>query len=121
MREKTIFLDVVGDTPTMRLLQYLIEGRKFDYTLTDLAKNSGVSWATLYSIFPKLLKYNIIKKVREVGRAKLYKIDEENEIAKYFIQLYDYLLTINLKTSGVKIPDSAQKFKRISDILRDLR
>ena len=97
MAEKSVFLDIVGDTPTMRLLQYLIEGRKFDYTLTDLARNSGVSWATLYSIFPKLLKYGIIKKVREVGKAKLYKIDEENEIAKRFMQLYDYILESKLK------------------------
>ena len=97
MKEKTVFLDIVGDTPTMRILQYLIEGRKFDYTLTDLARNSGVSWATLYTIFPKLLKYEITKKVREVGRAKLYKINEENKIAKYFIQLYDYVIEMKLK------------------------
>lgn len=97
MAEKSLFLDVVGDTPTMRLLQYLIEGRKFDYTFTDLARNSGISWATLYAIFPKLLKYGIVKKVRDVGRAKLYKINEENEIAKRFIQLYDYIINLNLK------------------------
>jgi DNA-binding transcriptional ArsR family regulator len=97
MAEKSIFLDVVGDSPVMRLLQYLIEGRHFDYTLTDLARNAGISWATLYAIFPKLLKYGIIKKVREVGRAKLYKINEENEIARYFIKLYDYISEINLK------------------------
>lgn len=97
MAEKSVFLEVVGDSPVMRLLQYLIEGRHFDYTLTDLAKNSGVSWATLYAIFPKLLKYGIAKKVREVGRAKLYKINEENEIAKYFIKLYDYISELNLK------------------------
>lgn len=97
MAEKSVFLEIVGDNPTMRLLQYLIEGRKFDYTFTDLARNSGVSWATLYEIFPKLLKYGVVKKVREVGKAKLYKIDEENKIAQYFIQLYDYILELNFK------------------------
>ena len=105
MAEKSIFLDIVGDTPTMRILQYLIEGRKFDYTLTDLARNSGVSWATLYTIFPKLSKYNIIKKVREVGRAKLYKINQENEIAKHLIQLYDYIIETKLK--GIEKPITA--------------
>jgi len=95
--EKTIFLEVVGDTPTMRILQYLIEGRDFDYTFSDLAKNSGVSWATLYSVFPRLLKYGIVKKVREVGKAKLYKIDNENEIAQHLIKLYDSVLQVNLK------------------------
>ena len=34
MKETSIFLDYVGDNPRMRILQYLIEGRELDYTLT---------------------------------------------------------------------------------------
>jgi len=55
MKEESIFLDYVGDTPRMRILQYLIEGRDFDYTLTDLL-NAGVSWGTLNTLVPKLLE-----------------------------------------------------------------
>lgn len=95
----SIFLDVVGDSPTMRVLQYLIEGRHFDYTLTDLANNAGVSWGTLHVIFPKLIKYKIVKKVREIGRAKLYKINTENKIAKQFIELYDFIALGNLENN----------------------
>ena len=90
--EQSIFLDVVGDSPTMRVLQYLIEGRDFDYTLTDLT-NAGVSWGTLHTIFPKLLKYKIVMQTRAIGRAKLYKINKENPAAKKFIDLYDTLIT----------------------------
>ncbi len=32
------FLEFVGDTPVNRLLDFLLTGREFDYTLTDLAK-----------------------------------------------------------------------------------
>ncbi len=87
----SIFLDVVGDSPRMRILQYLIEGRDFDYTLTDML-NAGVSWGTLNSEFPKLLKLGIVIKVREIGRAKLYKINRENQIARKLIELYDSLI-----------------------------
>ncbi|MBU1203966.1 MAG: hypothetical protein KKG60_02770, partial [Nanoarchaeota archaeon] len=95
--EKSIFLNVVGNSPTMRILQYLIEGRHFDYTLTDLANNAGVSWGTLHTIFPKLIKYGIVLKVREVGIAKLYKINQSNEVAKRLIRLYDFISLENLK------------------------
>ncbi len=91
MNENSIFLEVVGDSPRMRILQYLIEGRDFDYTLTDVL-NAGVSWGTLHSEFPALLKLGIIVKVREVGRAKLYKINRESLIAKKLIDLYDSLI-----------------------------
>lgn len=95
-KEKSIFLDVVGNSPVMRVLQYLIEGRDFDYTLTDLTK-AGVSWGTLHAIFPKLIKYRLVVRTRTIGRAKLYKINKDNPIAKKFIDLYDTLIIEALK------------------------
>ena len=101
MKEDSIFLDVVGDSPRMRILQYLIEGRDFDYTLTDML-NAGVSWGTLNSEFPKLLKLGIIIKVREIGRVKLYKINKENSIAKKLIEFYDSLIQKALSSIKAK-------------------
>ncbi len=39
--EKSIFLEVVGYSPTMKILQYLIEGRHFDYSLQTSQKIQG--------------------------------------------------------------------------------
>ena len=91
MKEESIFLDYVGDSPRMRILQYLIEGRDFDYTLTDLL-SAGVSWGTLNTLVPKLLELGIVVKVRKIGRATLYKINQENVAVKQFMQLYDKLI-----------------------------
>ena len=104
MQQKSIFLDVVGDSPRMRLLQYLIEGRDFDYTLTDLT-NAGVSWGTLHTEFPKLLNYELVVKVREVGRAKLYKINKLNPIAKKLIEFYDFLMQKELAAARTRIKE----------------
>jgi len=101
MKQTSIFLDIVGDCPRMRILQYLIEGRNFDYTLTDLT-NAGVSWGTLHTEFPKLLSYGIVVKVREVGRAKLYKIDKSNPVAKKLIEFYDFLMQKELAVVKTK-------------------
>lgn len=75
----------------MRVLQYLIEGRDFDYTLTDLL-NAGVSWGTLNQLLPKLLELGIVTKTRKIGRATLYKINPNNPTAKQLITLYDTLI-----------------------------
>lgn len=91
MKEESIFLDHVGDNPRMRILQYFIEGRDFDYTLTDLL-NAGVSWGTLNTLVPKLLELSIVVKTRKIGRATLYKINQENVAVKQLIELYDTLL-----------------------------
>lgn len=91
MAEKSIFLEHVGDTPRMRILQYFIEGRDFDYTLTDML-NAGVSWGTLNSLIPKLVELEIVVKTRKIGRATLYKINQQNVMVKQLITLYDTLI-----------------------------
>ena len=92
MQEESIFLDAIGDSPTMRILQYLIEGRELDYSLTDTATKSGVSWGTLHKIFPKLLQYKLVIPTREIGRAKLFKINLKNLVIKKLVEIYDSLL-----------------------------
>ena len=81
----------MGDSPRMRVLQYLIEGRDFDYTLTDLL-NAGVSWGTLNDLMPRLLALGIVAKTRKIGRATLYRINQNNVASKELIKLYDDLL-----------------------------
>lgn len=87
MSEKSLFLDVVGYSPTMKVIEYLIEGREFDYTLTDLT-NAGVSWGTLHTIFPRLIKHKIVIQTRTIGRANLYKINQNNPIVKNLTEIY---------------------------------
>lgn len=89
--EESIFLDHVGDSPRMRVLQYLIEGRAFDYTLTDLL-NANVSGGTLNNLLPKFLELGMVVKTRKIGRATLYKINKDNFVAKQLIFLYDSLI-----------------------------
>jgi len=91
MKEESIFLDNVGDSPRMRVMQYLIEGREFDYTITDML-NANVSWATLNELLPKLLDLGIVIETRKVGRATLYKINKENTTAKHMMKLYHNLI-----------------------------
>ena len=96
MKEESIFLDYVGDNPRMRILQYLIEGREFDYTLTDML-NAGISWGTLNNLIPKFLKLDIILKTRTIGRVNLYKINTNNTFVKQLISWYDNLILQSLE------------------------
>lgn len=101
MAEESIFLEHVGDNPRMRLLQYLIEGRDFDYTLTDLL-NAGVSWGTLNTLVPKLLELGIVVKTRKIGRATLYKINLKNVAVRQLTELYNHLLLEKLNQMKTK-------------------
>src|SRR3989344_3569051 len=97
IKGESIFLEQVGDTPRMRVLQYFIEGRDFDYTLTDLLQ-AGVSWGTLNTLVPTLLELGMVVKTRKIGRATLYKINKGNMTVKQLMKLYDQLLLEKLKS-----------------------
>ena len=92
MKETTIFREALGDSPVIRVLDFLIEGRGLDYSLSDIAENSNIGWTTLHRIWDKLLKFQIVKPTREIGRAKLFKLDEENPAVKELVKVYDTLL-----------------------------
>ena len=92
MENKSAFLEFVGDTPFTRLLNFLLIGREFDYTLTDMANKAGISWTTLNRIFPHMLARGIVVEVRQIGRARLYKLNTANPVVKKMVELHNSVL-----------------------------
>ncbi len=87
IKEQTIFLEVFGDNPMMRVLDFLITFQLFDYPLTEIAKNSKVSYSTLKTFWDKLERNNIVIKTRRVGKSDLYKLNTKNPAVLQLIKL----------------------------------
>jgi len=83
----TIFVEVFGNNPVIKVLDFLITFQLFDYSLTEIAKNSGVSYSTLQTFWDKLEKNNIVIKTRRVGKSNLYKLNTKNPAVKQLIKL----------------------------------
>ncbi len=92
MKTTTVFTQALGNSPVIRILDFLIEGRDLDYSLTDIAENAHVSWSTLHRVWNNLIQTKMVKPTREIGRAKLFKLNQENPAVKKLIILYDTLL-----------------------------
>jgi DNA-binding transcriptional ArsR family regulator len=92
MKDTTIFRKALGDSPVIRVLDFLIEGRGLDYSLTDIAEHSNIGWTTLHRIWDTLVQMNIVVPTREIGKAKLFKLNQENPAVEKLITLYDTLL-----------------------------
>ncbi len=90
----SVFIEVFGNSPIIKVLDFLVTFADFDYPLTEIAKNSGVSYSTLQSLWHRLEKNNIVIKTRRVGKSDLYKINIENPAVKELIKL-DWKLTKN--------------------------
>lgn len=92
MEKETTFIDVFGHNPIMKILDFLISSQAFDYPMTEIAENSGVSYSTLQTFWSKLEKNNLIVKTRRVGKSDLYKLNTQNPFIKELIKL-DWNLT----------------------------
>jgi len=95
MAEENVFTDAVGDYPITRVLCLLMTGREIEYSISDIADCAQVGWTTLHYILPELEKKELIKHTRDIGRAKMYKINQENLVAQQMILFYDNLLDLS--------------------------
>lgn len=89
---KSFFLMQFGDTPQLRVLDFLIGFNFFDYPLTEIAKNSNVSYNSLKVFFDDFVKSGIVIKTRKVGKSDYYKLNTENSFVQNLIKL-DWNLT----------------------------
>jgi len=104
--EKSVLLEVIGDTIENRIIDFLIEGRGLDYTKKDVADGCKISRPTLYKVFPKLVKEGTIKPTRMIGRVQLYALNAENEKVKALLKLEGILLKMSfgiLEQKKVKV------------------
>lgn len=87
MKQDTVFVEVFGHNPIIKVFDFLITYQLFDYPLTEIAKNSGVSYSTLQTFWDKLERNNIVIKTRRVGKSDLYKLNTNNPAVKQLIKL----------------------------------
>lgn len=85
MAKKSLLLEFLGDTPEMKVTDFLMENYSFDYLKKDIAQGAGMSRITLYKVFPKLVGKGVVVETKRVGRARFYKINPSSPLVK---QLY---------------------------------
>lgn len=82
------FLKLEGNTVKNRLWNFLIIHSEFDYSMKDIAKFSEVSYTALKEIWKALIKRKIVIYIRNIGKAKMYKLNRENPQVEKFINYY---------------------------------
>jgi len=88
----------------VKILDFLTVFKDFEYTKTDIAKETEISRRTLYEVFPVLEKYELVKNTRSFGAIKYYKLNSENSIVRLLIRLADEIALFNAeKETGIKL------------------
>ena len=96
-------MEYFGDTPKLRFFDFLIGNHFFDFNMTDMARESGISYNSLKIFFNEFLDKGIITKTRRVGKSDMYKLNMDNETAKNFIKFAWFLTKQDLGIENKKV------------------
>jgi len=88
LSNKSFFLMQFGDTPQLRVLDFLIGFHFFDYPITEIARESNVSYNSLKVFFPYFIKSGIVCKTRKIGKSDYFKLNLENIFVKNLLNCY---------------------------------
>ena len=93
---RSLFLKQFGDTPQLRVLDFLIDNYNFDFPMTEIAKESNVSYNSIKIFFPYLIISRIIIKTRHIGKSFYYKLNLENQFVRNLMKLDWSLIEENI-------------------------
>lgn len=88
------FLSKMGDSPKLRVLNFLLEHQELDYSKSQVSEKAKVSRVTLEPIWHGLIEDSIIAKTRNVGRARMYMLNVDHPFVR---DLQEFHMKINLK------------------------
>lgn len=69
------------------MLDFLVLSREMDYSMTEIAKNSGVGWTAFSGIWIQLVKKGVVIFTRKIGNAKLFRLNTKNPWVKDLIKM----------------------------------
>lgn len=64
--EKSLLIRVMGDYSCVRILDFLVDNKNFDYSKTDVCEGANVSPGSLYTIWHNLEESGIVIKLEDV-------------------------------------------------------
>jgi len=102
--EKSLLVRMFGNSPEMRILDFFLDNKLFDFSKKEIIEETGMSKATFYAHWEKLEKPGIIKISRKFGKTRLYELNHDNPIVKQLFLMEKQLIKLASEKYTKKIP-----------------
>jgi predicted transcriptional regulator len=92
IKEKSLFLEQFGDTPRLRVMDFMVGNHFFDFPLTEIARESHISYNSLKSFIGKFVETGFLIKTRRIRKSDYYQLNLKNTFVLNLIKI-DWALT----------------------------
>ena len=103
-----MFREIFGESPQTKILDFLADHPDYDYSISEIAKNSQVSRPTAYKIKDILIKKRFIIQTREQGNSPLYKLNLDNKVVQLILK---FDIEIAKKVADIESQESIKRYK----------
>lgn len=87
----SLLLRAYGSSPQMKIIDYLLDFPKNDFTQKEIIEALGMSKTTFYKYFYNLVDFGMIRVNRKIANAKLYCIDMDSPVVQGMRKNVDYI------------------------------
>ena len=78
--EETLLIRSLGNSPSLRIVDFFLDNRLFDYTKNEIVENLEMGRATFFRYWKELERLGIVKVTRRIGKSNLYKELTKREV-----------------------------------------
>jgi hypothetical protein len=86
-------LETVFPGSTSKILDFLATFKNWDYSVSDISKNAGISFKTALNEIKNLQQQDVVSRTRTVGKATMYKLNLDSKQGFYIDKLIFELAT----------------------------
>jgi hypothetical protein len=102
MTEKSLLLQLTGEMPMFKIVDFLIENKGLDFTKKDIIEGADISKATLFNYWEEVEKAGIVSPTRKFGKTVLFKLNSKNPVVKKILELETELIRRALTEANPK-------------------
>ena len=102
MKNKSLLLQLTGEMPLFKVIDFLLENKGMDFDKTAIAEGADISRTSLFNYWGELEDRNIVKVTRQFGKTKLYTLNTKSEITRKLLELEKALIKDSLEKEQKK-------------------
>jgi len=104
---------IFGETPVVKILDFLIDHKGYEYSKTEIAENSDIEWTALNGHWALLMEWEFVKESRRIENETLYKLNEENTMVRKLLE-FDHEAAVYMSERIVEKETAIEKVHRVT-------
>ena len=102
--EGGILSEIFSSRAVSQIVDFFLDHKEFDYSPSEIAQKTGLSFRTVFREIPNLEKYQLIYNSRRIGKTNMYILNSDNS-AIGFLERF----VLEISQYGKSLPRSSKE------------